>query len=78
MTYHQLEPALRIGKSGITDTVVDHIKKLFKKSKVIKIKFLASAVEGNKKALARELAERTNSKVVQQVGFVVVLERNKL
>ncbi len=77
MNHHELEPTVRIGKAGITDTVVDDVKKQLKKKKIIKVKFLPAAVTDNKKALAKELAQKVNAKIIHQVGFVVVLERLK-
>jgi len=77
MNHHQLEPTVRIGKAGITETIVKQVKDQLKKRKMIKVKFLPSAVEGNKKKLVADLAKQANAKVVHQVGFVAVLERIK-
>lgn len=77
VNHHALEPAVRIGKAGITDNVVKQVIVLLKKRKVIKVKFLASAIQENKRARASELAERTHSKIIHKVGFIVVLERIK-
>ncbi len=73
---HKLPILVRIGKSGLTETVIDEIKKQLQKRKIIKIKFLPGHASGkDKRAFARELAAKTNSKLVHQVGFVVVLEK---
>lgn len=70
----QLEPVLRIGKSGLTEGVVAELKKQLKKKKLIKVKFLKSAlVEKNRKELAKEVADKTGAELIHQVGFVVVL-----
>lgn len=72
-----LEPDLRIGKNGITDSLVLEIKKQLRKKKLIKIKILKSAREGlNKKEFANELARKTESELVELVGFVFVLYKN--
>jgi RNA-binding protein len=69
-----LEPVIRIGKNGLTEGAIAEIKKLLKKYKLIKIKMLKGfAMDKNKKTVAREIAEKTDSELVQQVGFVVVL-----
>jgi len=75
INHHNIDVSLRIGKEGLTDNVVKQATTLLKKHKVIKARFFASAIDGNKKALAAELAERTNSEIVHRVGFVVVLQR---
>lgn len=77
VNHHALDPALRIGKAGITDNVVKQVIVLLKKRKVIKVKFLASAIKDDKKELIKELVEKTRAKVLHKVGFIVVLERLK-
>ena len=44
-----IEPTIRIGKSGITESQIEEIKKQLKKRKLIKIKFLRSFIESNDK-----------------------------
>ena len=71
-----LEPIVRIGKSGMSESVAGEIKKHLKEKQIIKVKMLRSFVGANdKKALADEIAEKTDSLLVQRVGFVVVLAR---
>ena len=73
---HFLAPAVHIGKSGLSQAIVDEVKRKLKKEKVIKVKFLSSAVaSGNKKELVKELAEKAGATVVHAVGFVVTLSR---
>ena len=73
-----IEPIVRIGKSGLSDTVVGEIKKQVQQKKLIKVKMLRSFVgTGDKKALARELAEKTGSILVHSVGLIVVLAKKK-
>jgi len=69
-----LEPSVRIGKSGLTESIIDEIKIHLKKKNLVKVKLLKSSIQGkDKKAVARELAEKTSSVLVDRVGFVVVL-----
>ncbi len=77
VNHHALDPAIRIGKAGITENVVKQVILLLKKKKVIKVKFLASAIKVDKKELVKELVERTRARVIHKVGFIVVLERVK-
>lgn len=77
VNHHALDPAVRIGKAGITDNVVKQVIVLLKKRKVIKVKFLPSAIAGNKSALVNELADRARARVIHKVGFIAVLERLK-
>lgn len=72
----KLEPVLRIGKNGLTPGVVSEIKKQLLKKKLIKIKFLKPALEGkSRKEFAAEVVLKTDSELVQQVGFVIVLKK---
>ena len=76
MSSHQnLEPTVLIGKGGITENIIRKIAEQLKRNKVVKIKFLPSAIKTDKKALARQLAEGTSSKIEHRVGFVVVLSK---
>ncbi|MEM4240195.1 MAG: YhbY family RNA-binding protein [Candidatus Woesearchaeota archaeon] len=77
MDTHALPVLVRIGKAGITETVLEEIRKQVKKRKIIKVKFLPAHAKGkDKKAFAGELAVKTGSRVVSQAGFVVVLAEN--
>jgi RNA-binding protein len=69
-----LEPLVRIGKNGLTDAVVLHIKRMIAKQGLVKVKFLKAFLDSNdRRDAAQELAKRTGSELVDQVGFVVVL-----
>lgn len=73
-----LEPIIRIGKNGLTDNVISEVKKHLKKNKIIKIKFLRSFIKGkDRKKIAQEIATKTNSVLMDQVGFVIVLCKKK-
>ena len=50
------------------------IKKQLMQKKLIKLKLLQAAIgDRDRKELAREIAEKTNSELIHQVGFVIVL-----
>jgi len=69
------ETSVRIGKAGLTDTVLAQIRSTLKKKKVIKIKFFASAVGDHKKELFNKLENQVPCRIVHKVGFVVIVER---
>ena len=72
----ELKPVIWVGKSGLTDNIIKEIKLQLKKNKLIKVKFLKGIIkEKGRKELVKELAEKTNSRIIHQVGFVVVLYR---
>lgn len=73
-TARKLEPVMWVGKSGLTQSVIEETKKQLRKRGLVKVKLLKSALEtGNRKELSKELAEKTDSVLVDQVGFVAVL-----
>ena len=71
-----MEPILRIGKNGLTNGVVSEIDSQLRKRHLIKIKMLPAFLDTqDRRIIALKLAKKTDSKLVQQVGGVVVLYR---
>lgn len=69
-----IEPCVRIGKNGLTDSMVKEIVKVLNKRKLIKIKLLRAFIQDkDRKILAQEIADKTKSKLVQLTGFTVIL-----
>ncbi len=71
---------LNIGKKGLTEQVTEEIKLLLRKKKILRVKFLKSAIEQEKKTrtkkeLFESLASLTNSRIEKAVGFIVVLRK---
>ena len=72
-----LEPVIRIGKNGLTESTIKEIKKQLNKKKLIKVKLLKAFIsDKNKKEVAKEIAEKTSSQLIYMVGFVVVLYKD--
>ena len=70
----QLKPIMNIGKNGITDTVVEEIRKHLKTSHLIKVKMLKSSREEKETTtIAEELAQATASDIIEIRGNNVVL-----
>ncbi len=70
------EPVLRLGKNGITEGVLKEINEQLKKRHLIKIKMLPAFLDmNNRRTVPLEIAKKTNSKLVQQVGGAIVLYR---
>ena len=68
---HPLEPAVLVGKQGITDTLVRAASQSLEAHELVKIRF--NEFKEEKKALAEEVAFRTGSQIVGMVGHVVIL-----
>jgi len=73
-----LEAVVRVGKNGLTPSVIEEIKNHLKRKKVIKIKFLKSLMDAaDKNKLFDELLEKTGAKLVHKVGFVATIYKEK-
>ncbi len=69
-----LPAIIQVGKAGLTEAVIEEIKVQLKNKKLVKVKFLRSAIKDeDKKELFKELADKTKSEIIHQVGFVVAL-----
>jgi RNA-binding protein len=58
----------------MTDTVLEELSRQLKKNKLVKVKVLP-AVEDDRKALGRELADATSSTMIEVRGRTVVLAK---
>ena len=71
-----LSPILRIGKSGLTESMLYEIEKNLSKRSLIKIKLLrASFDKKSKDDLINSILQNTHSKLVESVGNIVVIFR---
>jgi Predicted RNA-binding protein containing KH domain, possibly ribosomal protein len=71
----RLEPMLKIGKAGVSDSFVKSLDEALTLHELVKIKF--ADFKDQKKELAPQIAERTASHLIMQVGNVIVLFRPK-
>jgi RNA-binding protein len=72
----KIKPIINVGKNGITDSVVEEIKKQVKANRLVKIKMLKTSAEGEDiKTSAEKLAEATKTTLVDVRGSTVVLYR---
>jgi len=70
----RMESATHVGKNGVTDSLVEEIKRQLKENKLVKVKVLKSAIEAMpREEIARLLAEKTDSELIEVKGNTVVL-----
>lgn len=69
-----LEASFQIGKNGVTDGVVEELRTHLKREPLVKVKLLKGAVgeEGDKKAVAQDLAERAGAFLVEVRGLTAL------
>lgn len=74
---HTLHATVRVGRSGLTESIVKETKKQLNKKKLIKIKILNSVSKEKTRdeveKMIMGLARKTCSKLIHKVGFTAVL-----
>ena len=73
---NKIEAIFQIGKNGINDNLIKQLNDALEARELIKITVLETAPESSKD-LSLEIAERTNSLVVQVIGNKITLFRQK-
>ena len=71
----KLEPILALGKSGASEAFLKSLDEVLGQHELVKIKF--AAFKDERKTLAPQLAEKTNSHLVWVVGHVAVFYRQQ-
>ena len=67
-----LTPAVQIGKAGVNESIITEVKRQLQQKKMIKVKLLRSAIEDkDKKKIAKDLAKKTNSEIIDLIGFTI-------
>lgn len=69
----QLKPSVRLGKAGLTPQLLAALEEALGRSQIVKLKF--DDFKEERKRLAKEIAEKTESRLVQQVGHTAVFYR---
>ncbi len=66
----QIKETLRVGKSGVTPTLIEELKDQLKKRKQVAVKFMGNSVVDQKDflLLAKKLAEESDSQIIHKVG----------
>jgi RNA-binding protein len=70
---HPLEPVVMVGKNGVTQDLIKLTKDSLAAHELIKVRFVEFKEE--KKRLALEIEEKTNSIMVGIIGHVAILYR---
>lgn len=70
-----LEPIVKLGLAGVTDSFLRSLETALSQHQLVKMKFTAFKEE--KHDLAPQIAEKTGSELIMQVGNVAVFYRAK-
>ena len=72
-------PTIWVGKDGLTTQLVGEIEKQLQKNKMVKVRILPAALQGDNKAqsIAAKAAEQTDAALVEVRGHVFILFRKR-
>ncbi len=73
---NKIEPIFQVGKGGVTDVLVEQLSDALEARELIKITVLKNAPD-YARDIADEIAEKTNSDVIQVIGNKIVLFRQR-
>lgn len=74
---HHLQPAIQIGKNGLTESVMDQIEEALEAKELIKITILQNCSE-DKNEIAARMTKYEGIEIVQIIGNIIVLYRESL
>jgi len=69
---HHLNPIFQVGKGGVNDALIKHIKEAIEIRELMKIRILDNCEE-DKHEVAEALAKGARAELVQLIGLTVVL-----
>jgi RNA-binding protein len=69
---HHLNPIFQVGKGGVNDHLITHIKEAIEVRELMKISVLNNCIE-DKHDVAEALAAGASAELVQVIGKVIVL-----
>jgi len=69
---HHLDPAVWIGKNGITENVIKEITHTLEDHELIKIKMLHSDKQNCKK-YAKKICAKTGAEIINSIGNILIL-----
>ncbi|AHD04858.1 ribosome assembly RNA-binding protein YhbY [Paenibacillus larvae] len=74
---HHLNPIFQIGKGGVNDQLITHIKEALETRELIKVSILNNNDE-DRNELAQEISGRSGAELVQVIGKTIVLYKESV
>lgn len=71
---HGMEPSVIIGKTGITDNLIQQIHEVLEKREIVKIKILNNNND-DRETLIQEILQRLQCEFIQSIGNILVIYR---
>jgi RNA-binding protein len=69
---HHLNPIFQVGKGGVNDHLITHIKEAIEVRELMKVSILNNCLE-DKHEVAEALSARSGAELVQVIGKIIVL-----
>jgi len=69
---HEMQPIVQVGKSLVTETVIDTVVKALEARELIKISVLQNCL-AEPKEVADVIAQHADAQIVQVIGRVIIL-----
>jgi RNA-binding protein len=73
---HPLEPIVRVGRAGVSPSVIEETKRSLKSHELIKVR-IENDDSAQRKATAAELAIACNAEVAATIGKLAILYRGR-
>ncbi|MFU2154385.1 ribosome assembly RNA-binding protein YhbY [Paenibacillus larvae] len=74
---HHLNPIFQIGKGGVNDQLITHIKEALETRELIKVSILNNNDE-DRNELTQEISGRSGAELVQVIGKTIVLYKESV
>lgn len=75
---HDIDPIVRIGKNGITDTLLESIKQAINKQELIKVKILQNSKEQTDRQLISKIEQYCNCDAIYDIGHTMIFFKKKI
>lgn len=72
---NEIKPMFNLGKNGLTDTFIDSVDKYLEAHGIVKIKVTVAGTKDEVEYFAKELADATESEIMDKKGYTFVLYR---
>lgn len=72
---HELKPLVQVGKSGVTEGLIQSVNEVLDQHELVKVRFLEFKEE--KKELAQEIAQKAPCEQVGMIGHIAIFYREQ-
>lgn len=74
---HNLQPMVRVGKEGLSNSVIESIRDYLNKNELMKVKLLQNSLEDVNMELIKNIEDGTKSIFVASIGKIMIFFKEK-